>query len=177
MPGEIHSVESPAASPADSGVTPQQRPSKVIDAELQIADWRVQSPLSGALHELATTASQNARTTFMMAEAASRLVEEEARELRKKLRETEAKAESFEKAYYEAREENSVLKERLKTADLKTLMLALGTLALGAAVTIYLSPQSSPAAPSQIGLAHVLATFAALLILGALIVPSLRKSK
>jgi hypothetical protein len=172
MPGELENSKAVAAQPAENGVEPAQQSKDVIEGNFTVADWREQAPLSGAFNELMSTGSQNSRTTYLLAATASKIYESENHALRQELEKVKGSLDLFRKDYFDEREKCSVLREQLRHADLKDVMLILGSLAVGGAFSVYLT-----GAAGQQGFAHILMALGALLIVLAYVLPKLRKMK
>jgi len=160
------------SAPVESGVVPVQKVPALIDADLKLEDPRQQNPLSYTFRQIASASSQNARTSYLLAQAATQMMEAEASAAKVKIAALEQKLEEQNERYRMKSEEVAVLKERLRTSDLVTVMLSLGFLILGCAISMFLSTEEwqKKAAPMVV-LAGIL------IVLSALVVPAIRKSK
>lgn len=119
------------------------------------AEWKAQESLSETLRNLSEGRRMAAGAFTIVASAGVKMLEDELREARSDRRSSDAKERDTLIRYYEEKESSSVSKARLEDARdnsrLRSIMKTLGSLLIGAAITLYITPPclTTPVAPAS----------------------------
>jgi len=156
MAGEANDLPEASAEPEASGVQGAQVAAKDIDIVIDPSpDWKAQETFSDSLRNIHDGRRLAAGALFSVAAGGVKMLEDQLQSARSDRQAADARERGTLDRYYNEKQNAAVSNARLEAAAensrLRSVMQNLGSVLLGAAITLYVAPcPASPANTNQI---------------------------
>jgi hypothetical protein len=157
MAADPNDVPQPPAEPEASGVQGAQAAARDVEVTiLPSTDWKAQLSFSESLRSVHDGRRLAAGALFSVAASGVKMLEDELTSARSDRQASDARERDTLDRYYREKENAAVSNARLEAADetsrLRSVMQNLGSVLLGAAITLYLAPCPTVGNTNQVGL-------------------------